>query len=97
MKSSQFRMVPLFSAVGVAAVLSLVGAVSFTPSPAAAQGTPEQQQACQSDAFRLCNEFIPDVQKTTACMARKRASLSPACKVQFSHPSHSVRQKRRHH
>jgi hypothetical protein len=97
MKSSQFRMVPLFSAVGVAAVLSLVGAMSFTPSPAVAQGTPEQQQACQSDAFRLCNEFIPDVQKTTACMARKRASLSPACRGQFSHPSHGVRQKKRHH
>jgi hypothetical protein len=92
MKSSQVRLVSLFSAVGVAAAFSLVGAVSFMPAPAFAQGTPEQQQACQADAFRLCNDFIPDVQKVTACMARKRASLSPACKSQFTHPSsHSVR------
>jgi hypothetical protein len=97
MKSSQARLVSLFSAVGVTAVFSLAGAVGLMPAPAFAQGTPEQQQACQSDAFRLCNEFIPDVQKVTACMARKRASLSPACRGQFAHPSsHKVREKKRH-
>ena len=96
MKNVQFRTVSLFSIAGVAAVSGLIGAVTLMSAPASAQGTPEQQQACQSDAFRLCNEFIPDVQKVTACMARKRASLSPACKTQFSHPSHTVRQKKRH-
>jgi hypothetical protein len=98
MKSSQARLVSLLSAVGVAAVFSLVGAVGLMPAPAFAQGTPEQQQACQSDAFRLCNEFIPDVPKVTACMARKRASLSPACRGQFAHPSsRGIKLKKRHH
>jgi hypothetical protein len=94
MKNLQFRVVSL---AGVAAILGLIGAAGLTSTPVAAQGTPEQQQACQSDAFRLCNEFIPDVARTSACMARKRASLSPACRSEFSHPSHAVRSHRRHH
>ena len=95
MKNLQFRVVTL---AGTAAILGLIGAASLMSAPAAAQGTPEQQQACPSDAFRLCNEFIPDVARTSACMARKRASLSPACRAEFSHPSHAVvRSHRRHH
>ncbi|MCA6123042.1 hypothetical protein J6500_14225 [Bradyrhizobium sp. WSM 1704] len=45
--------------------------------------TPEQQQACTPDAFRLCNSEIPDVDRVTACMIRNKALLSPACKAFF--------------
>ncbi len=45
--------------------------------------TPEQQQACSSDAFRLCGPEIPDVDRVTACMIAKKAQLSPGCKVFF--------------
>ena len=51
---------------------------------AAAQGAPGQvdvRQACTPDAMRLCNDTIPDVAKTTACMKAKRAQLSPECRV----------------
>ena len=51
--------------------------------PARAQGTPEQQQACAPDAIRLCQDTIPDVGRTTACMRVHRAELSPRCKVVF--------------
>jgi hypothetical protein len=88
---------------GVIAIFGVVCATGFLAAPAAAQGTPEQQQACQSDALRLCGEFVPDVAKITACMAHKRASLSPACRASFAggarvsraHASH-VRSHRHH-
>jgi hypothetical protein len=43
--------------------------------------TPEEQQACQPDAFRLCGSEIPDVDRVTACMVAKKAQLSPQCRV----------------
>ena len=45
--------------------------------------TPEQQQACTPDAFRLCNSDIPDVDRVTACMIRNKAQLSPGCRAFF--------------
>jgi hypothetical protein len=53
-------------------------------TPAAGQGTPEQRAACENDAMRLCQEFVPDVQRITACMSQKRRYLSPRCRVYFS-------------
>jgi hypothetical protein len=52
--------------------------------PAVAQGTPEQRQACEGDAQRLCGQFIPDVDRITACMSQKRRYLSPRCRAVFS-------------
>jgi hypothetical protein len=52
-------------------------------SPAAAQGSPEQRAACEADAMRLCQEFVPDVQRITACTSQKRRYLSPRCRVYF--------------
>src|SRR4051795_11990842 len=52
--------------------------------------TPEQQQACTPDAFRLCGSEIPDVERVTACMIRQRAQLSPECRV-FMRPPEAER------
>ena len=65
-----------------AALAALLGVASMV-SPAAAQGTPEQRAACEGDAQRLCGQFVPDVQKITACMHAKRRFLSPRCRVVF--------------
>jgi hypothetical protein len=46
-----------------------------------AQVPADVQQACTPDAMRLCNDTIPDVAKTTACMKAKRAQLSQECRV----------------
>jgi hypothetical protein len=48
--------------------------------------TPEQQQACTGDAFRLCGDAIPDVDRVTVCMIRNKAQLSPGCRVFFRAP-----------
>ncbi len=55
-----------------------------SPWPAGAQGyTPDQEQACTPDAFRLCSAAIPDVGRVTACMVAKKSQLSPACRAHF--------------
>jgi hypothetical protein len=65
-----------------AAGLSLALAVLIQPGAALAY-TPEEQQACSPDAMRLCGEFVPNVDAITACMIKKKAQLSPQCKVFF--------------
>jgi hypothetical protein len=45
--------------------------------------TPEEQAACQPDAFRLCGSEIPNIDRVTACMVAKKSQLSPECKRYF--------------
>jgi hypothetical protein len=52
-------------------------------TPAAAQGTPEQRAACEGDAQRLCGQYIPDVDRITACMKKNYRQLSPRCRAVF--------------
>ena len=69
------------------ACLVLAMALSAPLLPGAAYAyTPEQQQACTGDAFRLCGDAIPDVDRVTVCMIRKQAQLSPGCRVFFRAP-----------
>jgi hypothetical protein len=58
--------------------------------------SPDQQQACTDDAFRLCGPEIPDVARVTACMVRRQAALSPGCRVYFR-PAHTVAKPRKPH
>jgi hypothetical protein len=88
MNNHGHRKVSSFWLGASAAIIGLVWAAAFTPVPATAQASAAQQQACTPDAMRLCGEFIPDVAKISACMASKRASLSPACKATMVAPSH---------
>ena len=66
-------------------MLAIGLSASLLASPAYAY-TPEEQQACSPDAFRLCGDAIPDVDRVTACMIRKRSELSPGCRVYFRSP-----------
>jgi hypothetical protein len=95
MKNLGLKNASPFRLAAGAALFGLVWAATFTPAPAAAQGTAEQQQACTPDVFRLCNEFIPDVAKITACMVRKRALASPACRAATATPH--VKKRTVHH
>lgn len=45
--------------------------------------TPEQKRACTPDVYRLCPGEIPNPAAITACLRRKRASLSEACRAVF--------------
>ncbi|MFL6975582.1 MAG: cysteine rich repeat-containing protein [Xanthobacteraceae bacterium] len=59
-------------------------ALTSVPTPAAAQGTPEQRAACEQDAYRFCSQYIPDENRTASCLRRHRVSLSPPCRRLFS-------------
>jgi hypothetical protein len=62
--------------------LLLAIALSYLIWPASSRAySPEAEQACTDDAFRLCNAEIPDVDRVTACMVRKQSQLSPGCRV----------------
>jgi hypothetical protein len=58
----------------LSAVLSIMA-----PNAGFAQGTPEQQAACQPDVMRLCGNFIPDVDRIVACLKYNEPNLNPAC------------------
>jgi hypothetical protein len=64
---------------------------------AAAQGTPEERQACTPDAMRLCSDVIPDVPKITKCMIAKRTQLSKDCRLAMAHARHHHRGYRHHY
>ena len=65
--------------------LALLGLVlTWASLPARAQQwTPQQRAACEPDAMRLCNQYVPDVQRVSACMSHYRRYLSPACRAVF--------------
>jgi hypothetical protein len=64
------------------ATLAMALAVLVQPGAGFAY-TQEEQQACTPDAMRLCGEFVPNVDAITACMIKKKAQLSPQCRVFF--------------
>jgi hypothetical protein len=75
-----------------ALLLATAFSVSMLPTAGKAY-TPEQQQACSPDAFRLCGPEIPDVDRVTVCMIRHKAELSPPCRAFFgpSEPESTAR------
>jgi hypothetical protein len=65
-------------------------------APAQAQ-TINPEQACRDDAFRLCNNFIPDRAKTGACLKRNARSLSRDCRTVVTGGGGSRRTNTRRH
>jgi hypothetical protein len=61
-----------------AALAVTFGALSSSSSFAF---SPEAQQMCTGDAFRLCSSEIPDIPAITACMYKHRANLSTGCRT----------------
>jgi hypothetical protein len=61
----------------IALALILFGAT------AEAQPNPAQRQACEQDAYRLCQNTIPDEQRTRQCLVRNMRRLSATCRSAF--------------
>jgi len=80
-RTAQPRLRPIVTAAALPA--ALVGlALAFASSPALAQQwNPEQRAACEPDAMRLCQQYVPDVGRTRACMIQHRRYLSPRCRA----------------
>jgi len=62
--------------------MAFVFAVIAFSAPASAY-TQEEQTACQDDAFRLCQNAIPDEQRVKVCLLANTRRLSPACRRIF--------------
>lgn len=73
---------PLLRKFQFGAPLAVALTLSILPTAGHAY-TPEEQQACQPDAFRLCSSEIPDIDRVTACMVAKKSQLSPQCRAFF--------------
>jgi hypothetical protein len=63
--------------------LTIAIAVSLVAMPTARSFafSPEAQQMCTGDAFRLCSSKISNIDRVTACMMQHRASLSTGCRT----------------
>jgi hypothetical protein len=64
-----------------AVLLSVLVLALGMPGLANAQdrGSAEDQQACEPDVHRLCDQYIPDEGQIVACLRKERRHLSPAC------------------
>jgi len=61
-----------------------IAVLAAASSTVQAAGTPEQRKACRKDAMTFCREFVPDVNRITACMEKNVKKLSPLCRTQFN-------------
>jgi hypothetical protein len=78
--------------MSVIAGASMLSGLMFLAAPAAAQSN-EGEMACQNDAYRLCERFIPDRGKVGACLRKNRLRLSPDCRRLFSSGKKSLRRR----
>ena len=67
--------------------LLLALSLAVWAAPAAAQRSDDvgmqNQNACQGDAQKLCNEFIPDRSKVASCLFKNKSKLTPACRAEL--------------
>jgi hypothetical protein len=82
----------LVLAVGALFCCGLNAADAQSAAPAV-----DVRQACTPDAFRLCNEFIPDEGKVKACMLAKHAQLSVECRSAMAASNREARHAGRAH
>jgi type II secretory pathway component PulL len=76
----------------LASAFAMTIAIASLPQTAHAQ-TAEQQAACQNDAYRFCQQYIPDHNRIASCLRRNIRYISRACRAQFYR---SRRRGRRH-
>jgi hypothetical protein len=80
-----------------AALLAVLAAIALPVGSgmAANTGTPEQQEACMPDVFKLCSALIPNENRIVACLKRNEAKLSPPCRAVFTDAQQTASEKPR--
>ena len=71
-------------ALHLLAVTALGLTAAVTLSATARAQAVDAEQACTPDVFRLCNAYIPDRGRITACLRANRRALSAPCAGVFS-------------
>jgi hypothetical protein len=69
--------------VAVLSLLTIANGPARAADPYGSLATPAQRAACTPDVYRLCAGEIPSVSGITACLRRKKASLSEGCRAVF--------------
>ena len=72
-----------YGLVAIVSLLTLASGPAHAADPYGSVATPAQRAACTPDVYRLCAGEIPSVPGITACLRRKKASLSEACRAVF--------------
>jgi len=63
------------------AIAPLLAGLGLALPAAAQQPTINPEQACRDDAFKFCNDFIPDRDKVGACLRKNARKLSKDCRT----------------
>jgi hypothetical protein len=68
--------------------IGLIALALTISAPALAQGAASEaeRQACEPDVYRLCNDYVPDVDRIVACLNANKRALGPACRAVMSRP-----------
>jgi len=64
--------------VRLSAVLAFIAV-----APAFAQGTAQQRAACEADANRVCDAYIPDAVAIERCLRSNAGSISASCRAEL--------------
>jgi hypothetical protein len=73
----------LLRSIAALSALAASTVATLAADPYSSVATAEQRRACTPDVYRLCAGEIPSVPGITACLRRKKASLSDACRAVF--------------
>jgi hypothetical protein len=55
----------------------------FLAAPAFAQGTAAQREACEDDAYRLCQAQVPDAIAIEKCLRANSGAISGGCRAEL--------------
>ncbi len=73
--------------------LTLALAVSTAATSSSFAFSPEAQQMCTGDAFRLCAAEMPSIPRITACIRKNKSSLSSGCRAVLDKEDGAARNK----
>jgi hypothetical protein len=68
--------------------------LAFAATPASAQGTARQRSACTDDAYRFCENFVPNQIAVEQCLRGHIGELSRACRNEFTGGAKPKKRKR---
>jgi hypothetical protein len=54
-------------------------------APAAGRADQQGRQACMTDAFAVCGQYIPDRERVANCLISNRSRVSVACRQALKH------------